>query len=127
MFSDLAKYFDSKGLFDMSLSKQKLYDIMYEFTNHKGIDAKEAIKYDYIKHLKSHTVPQWCRQDCDLNFEAKCHEVLKDEDFKMKNLAHYYDVPAKKVIKTVHFEKFSYGVLLFDHVSEKVIDVTQYF
>ena len=52
VFADLAKYFDKKGLFDMSLSKQKLYDVMYEFTNYKGIDAKEEIKFDYIKHVQ---------------------------------------------------------------------------
>ena len=127
MFEDLAKYFDENGLFDMSLSKQKLYDVMYEFTNYRGIDAKEAIKFDYIKCLKSHTVPNWCNQDRSAEFEDKCHEILKDENFKLKNLPHYYDVPAKKVIKSVHFEKFSYGVLLFDHISNIVIDVTKYF
>ncbi len=127
VFADLAKYFENNGLFDMSLSKQKLYDVMFEFTNYKEIDAKEAIKFDYIRHLKSHTVPLWCKQNYDAEFEAKCHEVLKNEDFKLKNLPHYYDVPAKKAIKTVHFEKFSYGVLLFDHTSDSVIDVTQYF
>ncbi len=127
VFADLAKYFDKNALFDMSLSKQSLYDVLYEFTNYKKIDAKEAIKFDYIKHLKSHTAPKWCKQEYSANFEAKCHEVLKDEYFKQKNLPHYYDVPAKRVIKTVHFEKFSYGVLLFDHVSGNVIDVTKYF
>ena len=60
-------------------------------------------------------------------FTDICYEILKNEEFKKHNLAHYYDVPAKTVIKFVHFEQFSDKVLLFDYKTDKIIDVTNFF
>lgn len=127
VFSDIAKYFNDNGLFDMSLSKQKLYDILYDFSKSKNICIDDELKFDYIKTLKSHSTPKWCSNAFDVCFENRCHEILQDEQFKKQFLPNYYDVPAKKVMKTVHFEKFSDKIILFDHQSGKIVDVTGLF
>ena len=115
------------GYFDVSLSKQKLYDVLYEFSKDKSICITDELKFDYIKTLKSHSTPKWCSNAIDACFENRCHEILQDEEFKKQNLPNYYDVPAKKVMKTVHFEKFSDKIILFDHQSGKIVDVTGLF
>ena len=125
VFSDIAKYFDKMGYFDISLSKQKLYDVLYDFSKQKNICLCDELKYDYIKTLKCHTVPNWCRCEYDSSFENRCHEILQNEEFKKQNLPNYYDVPAKKVMKTVHFEKFTDKVILFDHLTGTHLDVTE--
>ncbi len=127
LYSDIAGYFTRNGLFDMSLSKQKLYDVLHAFAMEKHFDITESLKYDYIRFNKSHSVPEWARVHTDKYFEDCCYAVLKDEEFKKEYLPNYYDVPAKKAIKTVHFEQFSYGVLLFDYESGAVMDVSRYF
>ncbi|MBQ7900339.1 MAG: B12-binding domain-containing radical SAM protein [Clostridia bacterium] len=127
LFEDITRCFTKNNLFDISLSKQRLYDILHDFAESKKIDITECLKFDYIKAFKSHRVPQWCSEPVDKHFEDCCYAVLKDEEFKRHKLPHYYDVPAKKAIKTVHFERFSYGVMLFDHESGAVVDVTEYF
>ena len=97
------------------------------FCKDKKIECTDELKYDYIKNVRSHDVPIWCRTSYTQDFTDKCYEVLKDEEFKKNNLSHYYDVPAKAVFKYVKFETFSDKVLLFDLKSDKEIDVTHYF
>jgi hypothetical protein len=100
---------------------------LYEFSKDKSICITDELKFDYIKTLKSHSTPKWCSNAFDACFENRCHEILQDEEFKKQNLPNYYDVPAKKVMKTVHFEKFSDKIILFDHQSGKIVDVTGLF
>ncbi len=127
LYRDIARYFTDNGLFDLSLSKHRLYNIIFDFCLLKGIDIEEYLKYDYIVANRCHNLPNWCRTYRDKTFEDCCYSVLKDEEFKKQYLPNYYDVPAKKAIKTVFFEKFSEGVLLFDYDSDKIINVSEYF
>ena len=127
LYRDIAMYFSDNGLFDLSLSKQKLYSVLFDFCNSRGIDIKEMLKYDYIVANKCHTLPEWCRTYKDKSFEDACYAVLKDEKFKKEHLPGYYEVPAKKAIKTVYFEYIDDRVMLFDYMSGKIIDVSEYF
>ena len=127
LFLDIAEYFDKNGLFSVSLSKYDLYDIMYGYCESMGLDCRNELKYDYIKSIRSHNLPVWCRYEYTKAFTDCCYAVLKDEEFKKKFLPHYYDIPANAVFKTVRFEAFSGHMLLFDFKTDAVIDVTEYF
>lgn len=127
VFADIVGFFQNNRLYDVSLSKQKLYDVLYDFSKEKNINISEYLKFDYIKNIKSHTVPHWCATEFDLSFENRCHEILQNEEFKKQKLPNYYDVPAKKVMKTVHFERFSDKIILFDYNTDTQIDVTSFF
>ena len=127
LFYDLSEYFSGNGLFAISLSKYDLYDILYKYCNSIGVDCIDALKYDYIKNVRSHNMPAWCKSRYSNSYIDTCYEILKDEEFKKSNLPHYYDVPAKVVYKTVKFESFTDKVLLFDFKSDSVLDVTSYF
>lgn len=127
LYRDIAEYFVRNGLFDLSLSRQKLYSVLFDFCIQKDFDIKEYLKYDYIIANKCHSLPDWCRTYKDKSFEDCSYAVLKDEEFKKQNLPNYYDVPAKKAIKTVYFEKVFDKVLLFDYESGRVVDVSEYF
>lgn len=127
IYRDIAEYFAEKGLFDLSLSKQKLYGVLFDFCTSRGIDIKEYLKYDYITANRCHTLPEWCRTYKDKKFEDCSYAVLKDEEFKKEHLPNYYDVPAKKAIKTVYFEEVFDKILLFDYESGRVVDVSKYF
>lgn len=127
LFFDLSEYFEKNGLFKISLSKNDLYDALYEYCCSINLECKNELKYDYITGIKSHNTPNWCKIKYNNDFVDKCYEVLKNEEFKKKYLPHYYDVPAKVVYKKVRFETFDDNVLLFDFGSDAVIDVTTYF
>ena len=127
LYRDIAEYFNDNRLFDLSLSRQKLYGVLFDFCTSRDIDIKEYLKYDYIIANKCHILPEWCKSYKDKHFEDCSYAVLKDEDFKKEHLPNYYDVPAKKAIKTVYFEKVFDKVLLFDYESGRVVDVSEYF
>ena len=127
LFSDIANYFDDNGYFSVSVSKYVLYDILYEFTVSKNISCVDELKYDYIKNIKSHNIPKWCRTEYTREFTDCCYTVLKDEEFKKKYFPHYFDVPAKEVFKYVKFETFSDCVLLFDFKTDTQADVSEFF
>ena len=127
LFHDLSKYYENKNLYKKSLSKYDLYDIMYKYMCSLGFDVCDCLKYDYIKNIRSHHSPVWFESDTSRNFIDKCYAVLKNEGFKKAFLPDYFNIPAKTVFKSVKFEKFSYGVLLFDLKSDSVIDVSEFF
>ena len=127
LFYDLSAFFRDSGLMDKSLSKYDLYDALYEFSNSINIDCIDSLKFDFLKNIRSHNLPDWCKKDVTKQFTDTCYEILKDEEFKRVNLPHYFDVPAKAVIKYVHFEEFTDKILLFDHKSDIIIDVTNFF
>lgn len=127
LFSDIADYFESKGYFRISLSKYDLYDIMHNFAKSNGFDCTYELKYDYIKNIRSHDVPVWCRTEYTQYFTDCCYNVLKDEEFKKQYFPHYYDVPAKTVFKHVRFETFRDKVILFDLKTDTEADVTAFF
>lgn len=127
LFSDIANFFEDNGYFGIAVSKYVLYDILHEFAMDKGINCIDELKYDYIKNIKSHNMPKWCKTQYTREFTDCCYMVLKDEEFKKRYFPHYFDVPAKEVFKYVKFETFSDRVLLFDFKTDTETDVSQYF
>ncbi len=127
LFEDIADYFKKMGHFNVSLSKYQIYDIVYEMFSGLGVQFKDAITYDYLLNVTSHARPDWIDFVPSKDFTDACFEILKNEELKSQIMPWYKDVPAKKIIKSVYFYKFSDKILMFDRSKNKAIDVTAYF
>ncbi len=126
IFSDIVKYFRKHELINSSLSKQKLYDVLFDCFSHLGMDFEEALRYDMIFSLHIGKLPDWCNTDNGFTSSQIVYDFLKDEDAKTAVIPHMADIPAKSIIKHVRFESFSYGIMMFDYSNNKVYDVSRY-
>lgn len=126
IFSDIVDFFRKNNYINTSLSKQKLYDILYECFSYYGAEFEEALRYDIIYNLHVGKLPYWCNTD---NAFTSCNEVfefLKNEEYKSLLCPHLCGVPAKSIIKHVRFEKFKNSILMFDYSKNMVYNVTDY-
>ena len=126
IFIDIVKFFREHDLVNASFSKQKLYDVLYNCFCHLGTGFEEALRYDMIYSLHVGKLPEWCNTDNSFTSSQAVYDFLKNEDAKCAIIPHLADVPAKSIIKHVRFERFSYGVLMFDYNGNNVYDVTSY-
>lgn len=126
IFLDIVNYFRKHDLVNASLSKQKLYDVLYDCFSHFGSEFEEALRYDMIYSLHVGKLPEWCNTDNSFTSSQTVYDFLKNEDFKCAVIPHMADVPAKSIIKHVRFEKFSYGIIMFDYKNNNVYDVSDY-
>lgn len=126
IFSDIVKYFRENNYINTSLSKQKLYDILYECFSCYGVEFEEALRYDVIYNLHVGKLPYWCNTDNSFTSCDAVFELLKNEEYKASVCPHLCGVPAKSIIKHVRFEKFTGAVLMFDYTKNIVYDVTEY-
>jgi len=126
IFAEIVEFFRENNLINTSLSKQKLYDVLFECFSYYGTEFEEALRYDMIYSMHVGKLPYWCNTDNNFTSSQIVYDFLKDEYAKNKIIPHMADVPAKSIIKHVRFEKFSYGILLFDYNSNSVHDVTEF-
>ena len=120
--SDYIKACFEKG---KAFSSQKLFDVIYECFKGFGENFIECLKYDYLKAFRVSKRPYWF-DEYDASLLQKTYDIFKDEDLKKEIFPLYYDVPAKEVMKHIHPERFSYGIMLFDYKENAVYDVTKY-
>lgn len=123
LFYCIGKYFADNFPAGFSFSKQKLFDIMYECFKFFDNDFVEALKYDFLLCFRAAKRPYWFGKYDD-NLLQKTYDMFKNEELKKEKFPSYYDVPAKEIMKHIHTERFSYGVMLFDYRENKVYDVT---
>lgn len=114
-FEDLLEFWEYKGYHRISHSRNSLYEILWEFCNHKGLEEldliNEIIKYDYLFNNHNPNVPRFIsRTDVDF-LQANKHDILKDRALLEEILPNYKDTPTKKLIKRVHIESFKIDVL----------------
>ncbi len=114
IFLDLANYFWDKYPSNYAFSLKALYDIMYECFVNEGSDFIEALKKDYLIHIRPGKRPNWLG-NWDKSLMDIAYEIFKNEDYKREHMPFYYDVPAKEIMKNIHAERFSFGILLFDY------------
>ena len=126
LFGDIVNFFRNKGYINTSFSKQKLYDVLYECFSHLGTEFEEALRYDLINSLHVGKLPAWCNTDNSFTASDRVFEFLKNEELKAIVVPHFVNRPAKSIIKHVRFEKFSYGVIMFDYETNSTYDVTDY-
>lgn len=114
-FEDFLKFWEYRGYHKVSHSRNKLYEILWEFCSFNKFEQldviNEIIKYDYIFNNRDSNLPRFIyRFDVDL-IQSHKHEILKDESLLRDVLPSYVDVPTKDLIKKVHIEGFEIDVL----------------
>jgi len=122
LFFDISKYIKKTCEKGIAFSAQKLFDVLYECFKEFGNDFAEALKYDYLKMFRASKRPYWMGS-YNITLTQKAYEMFKDEDLKKEHFPTYYDVPAKEIMKHIHAESFSYGILLFDYKENKVYNI----
>lgn len=126
LFEYIVDYYRKNNYIGSSFSKENIYHILYDCFKTLGSGFCDSLKYDYIYNMHPGKLPSWFFSDLDLMRSEKVFSFLKNESIKKKILPQYYGIPAKVIIKHVHFERFSFGVLMFDYKYSIVYDVTQY-
>ncbi len=150
-FEALWKYWEKQGYHHSSHNKNRLYEILFEYYQHKGFSFQavilELLKFDYLRNTKTATLPSLFVNCTEGDFKNKCHEFLQKPENLHRFLPKYIDQPAKQIIKKVHFQQFLYDVmaleadpksfmgvegkrttLLFDYELEnKAIDFSKYY
>lgn len=127
LFSEIVSYFRQKEYINASFKKQKLYDVLYDCFSKFGFEFEEALRYDLISSLHPGKLPDWCNTDNDFTSSQEVFDFLKSEEAKEKIIPHLAGRSAKSIIKHVRFEKFTFGVLMFDFFNNSVYDVSEYF
>lgn len=126
IFADIVSFFRKNNYINASFSKQKLYDVLYDCFSGYGTEFEEALRYDFIFSLHSGKLPSWCNTDNSLTYSEEVYDFLKNEELKQTVIPHLAGRAAKSIVKHVRFERFSYGIMMFDYVNNAVYDVTKY-
>lgn len=128
-FEELWKYWKSNGYHHMPHGKNRLYEILVEFYSFNKFDGlevfKEILKLDFFKNTKtSFLLPVFNIIKMD-GFKDKCHKFLQRDENIEKYLPSYAGMPAKQIIKQVHFELFSIDVTELDAIGYKIDKIKQ--
>lgn len=123
-YEEYAEFWIKNNLYDQSHSRDKRYEILYDYYMEKKFSNIEVflnlIKYDYIKNNRKNRLPQWLSRE-KLDNEM-IHWILKDEAILDRLSDEYQRIPTKKLLKTVdieHFTKDIYEIIENDYtVSE---------
>lgn len=123
-FEELWKYWYKQGYHHVSHGKNRLYEILVEFYNRNQFKNpeifKEVLKLDFLKNTKSSSLPPVFNKVVLEDFKNKCHEFLQDPYNVEKYLPLYEGIPAKQIIKQVHFEAFNVDVTNIEELGYEI-------
>lgn len=112
-YQDLGVYWEANGYHNLSHGRNALYEILINFYQNKKFKNlevfKEILKLDYLAQSKS-SLPSFFNTVTIESFQSRIHAFLQDEANVKKFLPKYEGMPAKQIIKKVHFENFKYDV-----------------
>lgn len=120
MFYDFSSFYDFKE----SISQKRLYEVVYEFIEKKGLGEgfKNALIYDFCL----------CNRDC-LSFmttpsdmKQKAFSFLKDDEKVKMFFGEYIDLKPTERYKKLRFEQIGDKIFAFDPEKHKACDVTKY-
>lgn len=128
-FEELWKYWRDEDHHLISHGKNKLYEILagfYNFKNFKREDIfKEALKLDFLQNTKTSSLPTvFNRYEVD-GFKNKCHEFLQNNENISIYLPSYENIPAKNIIKQIHFELFNIDITKLQEVGYKIDSIKE--
>lgn len=123
----LAVYFRGNGLFDRSLPRQALYQVMAEQYAHFGISFLEALTWDYVQAHPGGNLPSWSPIQLDEEIRQKLHAYIGNAEWVGQRLPHLVGMHPKQIAKRVQLVPFSAGIYLFDQQAGVVLDVSQDF
>ncbi|AOY76450.1 B12-binding domain-containing radical SAM protein [Clostridium formicaceticum] len=128
-FEDLWRYWEVRGYHHQAHSRNKLYEILIDFYDDQGfvnIEVfKDLLKFDYIKHNKTSTIPKFFPMIEETGFKDSCHKFLQQAENLQRYLPQYIDLPAKQIVKKVHFQQFDYNVMRLEENPEELKHMTK--
>jgi len=128
-FEDLFKYWEKENLQHAFHSKNRIYEILIDFYNYKDFPGedilKEVMKFDYLKNNRTSSLPHFFNRNNEPEFKNKCHKFLQNEDLVNKYVPSFINIPAKQIIKKVHFERFEYDVVEIDYNPQGVGEINK--
>lgn len=108
LFSKLGSYFEKKGYLNSAISQNNLYAILAEFNSEEKF--REYLKLDFFLNTNNPSTPLWSVQPYDNSLLKRRFKILSEE-FIIKNMPEYKNIPVKEIIKSVQLESFCYDVL----------------
>ncbi len=108
LFKELATYFRQNGFFDISHSRNGLFEILVEFAKEKEFDEEifDLLKFDYLKSGANST-PKWSILEYNQELNKKRFEIIEQNPHVFSE---FDGQSMKDIIKQVHFEEFCYDV-----------------
>ena len=128
-FEKLWLFYSEKGYNLVGQSRNNLYEILCEFEGGEDAIFRDLLKMDYLEHNKSASSPSWSIIPYDKDLLKLRFEILTD-NFISKHLPEYANIPAKEVVKYLHFERFLFKngealkhIVIFDRKYNRIISV----
>jgi len=118
-FEEFVQFWNENNLFKIAHNKDKIYEILLDFTSHLGLDTRiiqDLIKLDYLTCIKL-TLPTFIPSNTPSKEEV--FEILKNESFKTTYLPQHTHEPAKKLYKNVHIEIFEWDIIDINNTTKK--------
>lgn len=113
-FEQLATYWVKNNYNNISHSKMKLYEVIYDFfKNIKGIDnniLNEIVKFDILLNDNIKSLPVWVNTKYDNNFRDKERKFYNNKENIQKYIPHLEKYDAKQISRMCYFEKFSIDI-----------------
>ncbi|WP_129600562.1 B12-binding domain-containing radical SAM protein [Anaerophilus nitritogenes] len=113
-YEELAAFWQEKGYHHISHAKNGLYEILISFYKENQFADEEIfteiLKFDYLMQGKGN-LPYFFKKAQIQGFHERIHDFLHKEENVMKYLPKYKGVPAKQIIKKVHFDNFEYNIV----------------
>lgn len=130
-YESLYAYYVENGLLQAPVAMKELYTLIYGFGS-KRLSKADCIKFvellrlDFLSSDSSGSLPQaLVREGCQ-GFKEKCFDFLKSEANIKKYLPEFIGMPAKQIIKQVHFEPFTIDVFAPDKACKETLVLFDY-
>lgn len=108
VFYDIAQYFKNNGLFNLSHSKDGLFETLAKYLTEQNFDeiSLDILKLDYMLSGSNKT-PSWSIIQSDESFYKKRFSLIDENPEIFDRFSH---IPKKDIIKLVRFEEFAYNL-----------------
>ncbi len=123
-FELMVKYYEENGLFKLGLSHDAHCDALKCALEGFGDEAADCVGFDRMLNRKCKLKSVSTQ---DESFRKQCFDFLMNRDNLNMYLKEYADVPAKKIIKFVIFERFFDKVWIYNLKSGELRDITSDF
>ncbi|MGM0396233.1 MAG: B12-binding domain-containing radical SAM protein [Bacillota bacterium] len=112
-FEDFREYWKENDLYDISHSRDSLYEIFLGYYRKRGFNREELfaefLSFDYLQNNGGKQLPEFLKAN-SINMKINIHNILKSERLLTEVLPGYKDLPTKKLLKKVNIHEFSYDI-----------------